>query len=149
MALSPLSWGFGIGTGVVLALLLGPSVPGWGLSLAFPAVALLISGGALYERDGDEMRHGLRFVAGLTIGMLAGTIPVTLIGLIRMLEAGADDPQIVRRVEEARHALTGRWAVIALALPGSVATLWLRHRRAQANARSASATASEASSGRK
>ena len=126
--LTPLAWGFGMGIGCGVALLLGPTVPQWGMCLAFPATLLLLSAGALREDDGDELRHLLRFAVALSVAFLAVSVPWTWWTLKTVL---AQDIGQARAAHLARVGgeLLVRWLVIALPLPGTLAALWLRRHR--------------------
>ena len=129
LSLTPLAWGFGLGLGAALALGLGAYAPSWGMALAFPAVTLLFSGGALKEDDGDEMRNLLRFAVGFTVAFLAVNAPLTWIGLGELAARAGDDPETGARVILVRQAVLARWAVISLGIPGGAATLWVRRSR--------------------
>jgi hypothetical protein len=97
--------------------------------LASPASALLLSMGAWKERDDarQEITQLLRFVLGATIGFLAVNVPLTWVGLDAMLvDNGGLEAETIADVARMRAALVPRWVVAALALPGGVATLWLR-----------------------
>ena len=130
LSVTPLAWGFGLGLGAALAFTLGPAAPRWGMALAFPSVALLLSFGVMVEDDGEEMRNLLRFALAFTTGFLGVTVPLAWIGIGRLVDAAGAHAQAVERAEEVRDALMARWAVIGLTLPGSVMTLWARARRA-------------------
>lgn len=99
------------------ALALGAFVPGWGGTLAFPAVALVLSIGVLEERDGEEVANLLRFALGLTAAYLATAVPLTLAAL---------PPAAVDRFAS---EVLARWAVIGLALPGGATALAVRRGR--------------------
>lgn len=127
--LQPLAWGLGVGLGASVAIALGAFAPSWGAVLASPATALLLSVGAWKEREDarQEITQLLRFVLGLTIGFLAVNVPLTWVGLDAMLVGNAGlEPEVIADVARMRAALVPRWAVAALALPGGIATLWLR-----------------------
>ncbi len=129
--LRPLAWGFGGGLGVTFAIALGAYGLSWGPTLAFPAVALLLSAGAYLERDGQGMANILRFALGFTLGYLACAIPLTWNGLAASVERlSQEDPaEAAAQLELARRQLFARWAAIALAVPGAIAALALRRRR--------------------
>ena len=94
-------------------------------------MALLLSIGAYFEKDGEELAHLLRFVLGFTIGYLLCSVPLTWNGLASLVERTAtEDPEAAAaQLALARRQLTARWATIFLAIPGAAATLWLRRRR--------------------
>ncbi len=115
--LGPLAFVLGLGAGIALAFVLGPYVPGWGATLAFPAVALVFSFGAWKEDDGEQMLALLRLAVGFAGGYLAVAVPLTWLSL--------DATTIALFGGE----VWARWAVIALALPGGVTTLWVRRLR--------------------
>lgn len=129
--LRPLAWGFGVGLGATVAIALGAYGPGWGATLAFPAVTLLLSAGAYKESDGEEIANLLRFALGFTLGYLACSVPLTWLGLEAVVERAArEDPsEAAEQLEGARRQLMARWATIFLAIPGAATTLWLRRKR--------------------
>ena len=130
LAIWPLAWGAGVAAGLSVAALLGPYGPSWGVALAFPVVSLMFSFGSWREDDGEEMTHLLRLTLGFAIGFLACTIPLTLVRTEEMASVTSEDAAtVLAEVDRMRAQLLARWAVIALALPGGVATLLLRRRR--------------------
>ncbi len=132
IALWPFAWGAGVAAGVCLAALLGPYGPSWGAALAFPVVSLMFSFGSWREDEGEEMTHLLRLTLGFTIGFLACTIPLTLVRIEAMAQVRSEEAAtILAEVDRMRAQLLARWAVIALALPGGLATLALRRRRSR------------------
>ena len=122
--LGPLALALGVGAGLALALSLGAYALGWGATLAFPATALVLSLGAWKEDDGHELAALLRFALGFTGGYLVAAVPLTWFTL--------DDETAARLTRE----LWSRWAVIALSLPGGIATLIVRGLRERSARRS-------------
>ena len=50
----PLAWGLGVGGGCLLAAVISPYVPGWGVALAVPGATLVFSVGTIYA-PADEL----------------------------------------------------------------------------------------------
>lgn len=132
LAVWPFAWGFGLAAGLGLGAALGAYGPTWGVAAAFPAVTLMFSFGSWREHDGEEMTQLLRLTLGFTLGFLAVSVPLTLLSLGHIAEGARGEATVIADVERMRGQLLARWLVIALALPGGLATLVLRRGRPRA-----------------
>ncbi|GAB5546626.1 MAG: hypothetical protein RLO52_08670 [Sandaracinaceae bacterium] len=125
--LVPLAWGFGIGLGAAVAIAAGPWLMSWGGALGFVALSVILSAGAVLEKDGDGLTSFFRFALGFTLGFLALSVPLTWTGLNEM--ATRADAVGLEQIELARAMVVPRWAIAYLAFFGGVIVLWLRRGR--------------------
>lgn len=126
----PLTWGVGAALGALVAVLLGPYVPGWGVTFAVPAATLLFAL-AVWVNPADALAAAIvRATAALTVGFLATTVPLTLLW-------AAASPQNTLELRltlateteaDARRQLTIMWAVLPSALPFAALALHRRRR---------------------
>lgn len=134
LPLWPFAYGFGLGAGAVLAIVLGVYGPSWGVAAAFPAVTLLFALGALFEDDAEHICHLLRFAVAATLGFVMVTVPINLVHLTTLVAQAPDAlaPIVSAQAAELRTELWPRWGVITLALPvGAIAIAVRIARRAK------------------
>lgn len=127
----PLAWGLGIGGGCLLAALVSPYVPGWGVALAVPGATLIFSVGTTVIPEDELLAGALRVTVALTIGFVATTVPVTLQWLERTPEAMMALREIVLTAtrEEALTQLHRMWIAQGCMVPVGLAALAVRRRR--------------------
>lgn len=126
----PLTWGVGVALGALVAVLLGPYVPGWGVALAVPAATLFFSL-AVWVNPADALAAAiLRATVALTVGFLATTIPLTLAWVAASPENALELRLTVAAETEAdaRRQLTIMWAVLPSAAPLGALALHRRRR---------------------
>ena len=127
----PLAWGLGITTGALLATIVSPYVPGWGVALAPPAAVLLFAIGSALAPEDALPATVLRVSVALTIGFLAASIAITLAWLAEVPERSLALEEAVgeRDPDDARVALLRMWTVMGFAVVIGVAGLLVRRRR--------------------
>ena len=130
----PLAWGLGAGAGVLLAALISPYVPGWGVALAVPGSTLVFSVGTIYAPEDELLAGVLRVTVAATVGFVATTVPVTSSWLANTPEAMMELREILLTAtrEEALAELHRMWIAQASMAPLGVIALAVRLRRMRA-----------------
>ncbi len=129
----PLAWGLGAGAGCLVAALLGPYVPGWGVALAPAGATLVFAVGAIVVPEDESLAMVLRVTVALTLGFVATTVPVTLAWLAQGPERALELRLTLdtTSTEEAQERLTTMWLVMPSMVPVGAVALWARRRRAR------------------
>ncbi len=130
----PLAWGLGVSGGVLLAAIVSPYVPGWGVALAVPGATLVFSVGTLYAPEDEALATVLRVTVAGTVGFVATTVPVTASWLAETPEAMMELREILLTAtrEEALADLHRMWIAQGSMAPLGAVALWVRHRRLRA-----------------
>ena len=121
----PLAWGLGVTTGALVAAIVSPYVPGWGVALAPPAAVVLFAIGTALTPDDALPAMVLRVSVALTIGFLASSVPITLAWLAAIPERSLALELAVGEgdAERARQTLMWMWTLMGAAAPIGIAGL--------------------------
>ena len=125
---APLAWGLGATSGALVAAIVSPYVPGWGIAVAPPAAMILFAVGGLVAPDDELVATVLRMSVALTLGFLAASIPLTLAWLAAVPERSLalEDAVGAATQSDARATLVEMWALMGAAVPIGITGLAAR-----------------------